>query len=585
MIKNKFSCPLKSLILVLFLFSSLLAEDKNNSEIIAKIGSNYTISFSDLKNYVYENFYHKIYLKEKSKGYLPALEQIINKRLKVIDFFERGLDKNKTLVSKLNRILNEELYNEYYEKYYSEKYVTESNIQKVYQSMGRTVYFQQILLHKGLDLREAIIDSIKSLAMNLKKQAEEGKDFTALAKIFSDDTLTIGSTLKADWKKNLLSPIYNIIFNLPKGAIRVLEDSQSFYVIKIIDVEYTDVEPLEKVIDDIKSTLKTAFSYSSIKDFENEQSKLIDEKSIKWNQSALNKLVTWSKIPGFYDGLYKDTIQNALSKGKNFRILSSSRYKVDLKKYLQLLDEVLILGRSTIIKEQDIKNFILEALKIEAIANKARKLGMFNDVFNPFTKSQILVDEIAKLYDSEIIEKQIPEPDEKNLKMFYEENKDSLYYQLAKVNIYVAFASDTIKIDSLKKKYSKGIPFEKLDNRIFVKRFIRQKDGSIKADHLDQDTSLASIAFKLNQDEIAGPIKYESSDSSKKFALIKCVHKREEKQLLYDDVKKNIKDDFIKFYRDKISKEILNNLTTRYGVEIYYESLKKKLSEIGIVLN
>ncbi len=579
---------LRTLFLPLILYSRLFAYQQISSPVIASIGDKYSVNFSDLKNFVYENFYHKFYMKEKSKGYLHALEQIINRRLKAIDFFETGLHKNKNLIAKLNRIINEELYNEYYEKFYSNKYLTDANIKKAYQRMGKIVYYQQILLNKGIDLKNEMVDSIKSLAINLKKRIEKGEDFAFLVKIFSDDPLSVlsnGIMPPVDWKKSLLSPIHNIIFNLPKDTVRIIEDIQSFYVVKIIDLQKVNVQPLEEVIDDIKSTLKNAYSYASLKDFEDEQSKLINENTIKWNENALKKLVEWSKIPNFYEGLYKDSIFHQLSQGKNFLILKASRYKVDLKTYLKLLDEVLILGRSYDVKEQDIKNFILEALKIQVIANKAHKLGLFEKIFNPYTRSQILIDEIAKIYDSEIIGKQLPEPNEYNLKMFYEMNKDSLYYQLAKVNVYVIFAEDSNKIIELKKKYSEGIPFEKLHNRVFVKRFIRQKDGSIKTDNHEDEPALSKIAFELNLNDVIGPIKYDSPDSTKKYAFIKCVSKREEKQLSYDDVKSNIKDDFIKFYREKVTREIIEKLKVKYDVKIYYENLKSELSSEGIILN
>jgi len=578
----------KIFLLLFFLSLKLIAQVSDTNDVVAKVGENFVISFSDLHNYVLEYFYNKIFLNEKSKGYIPALNRIVNNRLKVFDFFERNLHKEKNLLRNINRAINEELYNEYYNLKYADKYVTDSAIHKVYGMMDRIVNYRNILLNKTYDMPQTLVDSLRNLAYLLKKKLEEGEDFGKLAEIYSDDELTNkngGVAAPIDWKKSLMSEINNIVFHLPEGSIRIIETPQSFYIIKVDEVKKIEVETLEKVKDEIRSALRQAFAYLSIKDFEEEQKKLIDENKIKWNESAVEQIVKWSKTPHFYEGAYKDTIGAAISKRKNFTILTAPKYRVDLKKFLQILEDVLIMGRSSIIKEQDVKNFIIEALKIEAIAKKARQLGLEKKVLNPYLKSNFMVDEIAKLYDKEIIDKQIPQPNENALKKFYESNKDSLYYQLAKVNIYMIISDDTVTINKFKEDYKNGVPFEKLDKRVFVKRFIRKKTGEIVSENPNEKPLLSETAFKMNQDEVLGPVEYHENENETKYALIKCVYKREEKQLTFDDVKDKIKDDFINYYREQISKEIINQLKNKYGVKIYDDVLKKKLFSVGIILN
>lgn len=572
-------------IILILISVKLFANAEDTTNIVAKIGKDYNVTFTDLHNFVNEYFYNKIFLNEKSKGYIPALNRIIYNRLKVFDFFEKGLNKNKKLMQSINRAINEELYNEYYELKYANKYVTDSEVQKVYKIMGRVVNYRQILLNKPYNANSSIIDSLRNVAYLIKSKVDAGENFETLAKIYSDDEFSAnnGGIMPAvDWKKSLMSEVNNIIFNLPENSVKIIETSQSFYIVKIDEVKKVNVEPLEKVENEIRLALKQAFSYLSIRDFEEEQKKLIDEQRIKWNQSSLEKIVDWSKTQNFYEGAYKDSINQAISKGRNLIILKTPKYKVDLKKFLQLLDDVLIMGRSSIIKEQDVKNFILEALKIEAVANKARRLKLEEKVLNPYLKSNFIVDQIVKLYDQEIIEKQIPIPNEILLKKFYEGQKDSLYYQLAKVNIYMIIAQDTATINKIKQEYKDGTPFEKLNNRVFVKRFIKQKSGEIVSENPNEKPLLGELAFKMNVNDVIGPIEYQEDENEKKYALIKCVFKRDEKQLTYNDVEKNIINDFKKYYRDKISEKLNNELKNKYGVEIFNDVLKKKLASIGI---
>jgi len=145
------------------------------------------------------------------------------------------------------------------------------------------------------------------------------------------DTSCIAAPI--DWKKSLMSEINNIVFLLPKGSIRIIETPQAFYIIKIDEVKKVELEPIENVKNEIRSALREAFSYMSIKDFEEEQKKLIDEDKIKWNESAIEKIVAWSKTPHFYEGAYKDTINFAISNKNNLTILTIPKYKADLKSF------------------------------------------------------------------------------------------------------------------------------------------------------------------------------------------------------------------------------------------------------------
>jgi hypothetical protein len=58
--------------------------------------------------------------------------------------------------------------------------------------------------------------------------------------------------------------------------------------------------------------------------------------------------------------------------------------------------------------------------------------------------------------------------------------------------------------------------------------------------------------------------------------------KREEKQLLYQDVEKTIADEFIKFYREQITLATQEQLKVKYSIKIYKDIIKQNLSLIGI---
>ena len=277
---------------------------------------------------------------------------------------------------------------------------------------------------------------------------------------------------------------------------------------------------------------------------------MIDESKLKWNDKALNQLVSWSKIPNFYNGIYKDTLQQAISKNKDFIILTYSGGNVDLKEYLRLLNNVLIPKSDKNTDKDDIKNFLLEAVRTDKIVKKAEDLGLEKTIFNPQTNNPVLKNQIVYLYNLAVVDSQIPEPTGEILHKFYNEQKDSLFYQLKKINIYAMIFPGEKKAEEVMQRIESGTPFEKISGDWFVKTFIRDREGNIKSYFSREEPFLGKAAFKLKLNETAGPVAYNDPEKGKQYAIIKCVNIRPEKQLFFADVKNSIVEDFRNYQRE-----------------------------------
>ena len=313
-------------------------------------------------------------------------------------------------------------------------------------------------------------------------------------------------------------------------------------------------------------------------EFDKKKKEFVDESTLKWNDKGLTKIAEWSNIPKFYSGAYEDTIQNVLKKGGNFEILSYNKGTVDLKEFLRLLDEVLVMNPDGKINNDIVKEFILKQVRTDNIIKEAKKVIDEKDIFNPYTKNAVLKYRIAVAYNRELIENQIPEATEAALHKFYEEHKDSIFYQLKVKYIHARIYTDSVKAADEIKEIKKGIPFEKISNSWFNKSFVREKDGKLKSYFSTEPPYLAEAAFKLELNEVAGPIEYTDTSNVKNYAVIKCVNILPEKQLTYEEVKNKIKDKFIDYYRNKISDEVDLQLKKKYKVEIFENVLSNALS-------
>jgi hypothetical protein len=271
-----------------------------------------------------------------------------------------------------------------------------------------------------------------------------------------------------------------------------------------------------------------------------------------------------------------------VANGRNLIILKHTAGIVDFKELNHLLDDILIIRKAGPFSETDIKKFILDAVRTDLIVKKAKDLNLERDLFCIGTTNFILRHVIVRAYNNQMIEKQIPEANDDALMKFYQANKDSLFYQLEKSNIYAIIAPDRKTLEDLKSKIDLNIPFEKLTDRILVRAFIRDRDGVVKSYLSKEKPLLGEAALKLKLSEIAGPIEYNEPGKGKQYALIKCIFRQEEKQLQYEEVKDIIKDKFEEYYRNRISEVVDKELKSKYPVVIYKDVLKSKLAASGI---
>jgi hypothetical protein len=167
------------------------------------------------------------------------------------------------------------------------------------------------------------------------------------------------------------------------------------------------------------------------------------------------------------------------------------------------------------------------------------------------------------------------------MREFYAANKDSLYYQLAKVNIYAVISTDRKEIDNVWQMHLRGTAFEKLAPQIDVKTFVRDRSGDSIRSYLSTETPfLGKAAFTLTLNQVAGPIEYVDPDRGTCYAIIKCVGIRPEKQLTMDDARKTIAADFMEFQKKKIGDETAESLKNKYGFKEYEDVLMRDVAAL-----
>src|SRR5690606_11570131 len=173
-----------------------------------------------------------------------------------------------------------------------------------------------------------------------------------------------------------------------------------------------------------------------------------------------------------------------------------------------LFDTVLTLEKSGEHETDLIQEFLLEAVRTARLGERARAMGLEDEIWKPDTPSPVLAQDFLRFYNQKRIEDQIPEPTEAALRDFYEAHKDSLFYQLARVNTEIIVRPDKDEIEALWDKVQQGVPFAEVSHRRLIRSFERTRDGEIVSRLRGEPPYLGEVAFGLEEGEVVGPVAY-----------------------------------------------------------------------------
>jgi len=176
--------------LPLIAFNNCNAQDSTQQNIIVTIAGDYSMSFAELQKFVLDYNYNLMFRNNKAEAYKKGLDDMIVRKLKIIDFFNLGLNKNTELLQSIRRTINEELVIQFFKTQFYGKYVNDKSMQEAYKQMGKEVIYRQVVLIKPKNTSKKFIDSLKTAAKDIKTKINGGADFTELVRQYSQDAVS-----------------------------------------------------------------------------------------------------------------------------------------------------------------------------------------------------------------------------------------------------------------------------------------------------------------------------------------------------------------------------------------------------------
>lgn len=544
--------------------------------IVAEVAGQ-SLTIENLKAFANDGLYFYLY-PDRAEAYQHALEDLVTNSLKRIDLFASGLAQDRTLRSRLERKVSEELVIAYGKHQYEDRYLNEETIRAEHEDMGRVVLYREILLNKPPDVSPAALDSLRATVGRIQQQLEAGVSFDTLMQRYAQHEASVqrgGAAPPITWEQTLSSPLAHLLFQLSPGEVRSFERPRHFSVARVERIEHKPVPPLDEVREQIVRALHGRHASRATRAFQNEWNALIDTTALRWNTDALEQVVAWSNTPGFFEGDYHTIIPQYLAAHADAQILTDGRGNLHLSDLPHLFDTVLTLEPSGEHETDLIQEFLLEAVRTARLGERARAMGLEDEIWKPDTPSPVLAQDFLRFYNQKRIEDQIPEPTEAALRDFYEAHKDSLFYQLARVNTEIIVRPDEDEIEALWDKVQQGVPFAEVSHRRLIRSFERTRDGEIVSRLRGEPPYLGEVAFGLEEGEVVGPVAYDDAKQGPLYAIVRATGRLEERQLAFDEVRDRVAKTFVDYHRKRITADVAADLRARYPVVIHRDVLNQ----------
>ena len=547
------------------------------ADIVASVKGIGDISFNELQNHYRDYQFDLKYRDNPKQGYQEALQSLVLFKRKVADFKKEEMYENKKLMNPIQRYVNEEIRRLYFEEEYLGKYINEASITSYYQLMNKEITYQQLELNKFHNQNSNSETNVKSRIDQILSEINSGTDFDILISRYSEDITNNNNGLMPpiNWRNGWLNSTNRAISSMNIGDIEVLESESMYYIIKISDIKIIDIPQLNDIRPTIIKNLREQYLDRALQEFAFMEDNIVDTKDFKWNEEAVKEITNWSKDDSFFLGKYKDTINEAINLSNNKTIISNNLEEIKYDDLLYFLNDILIPGIEKDISENDLKNYIVEAIRTDLIIKKAKDLGYDEKILTE-NATDALEFQYQKIYTIENVDNKIPTANETILKEFYNEHKDSLLYQYALTSIYVKLFYEKSEALKMIENINAGESFEQAANRTYkVKSFIKNKEGKISSYYSKEEPILGNIAFEMKPNEIIGPINtYELS--IQKFAVIKSSRKIEEKVPTFNEIE-NLEKLFEAYYREQLNQRVKDILASKYPVITFDDIISKNI--------
>ena len=567
----KFRC----LMLVLFLI--LLIGCGKKDPIVAVIGNKQVITLNEFKEDFSRGKSTEAVETSTPSRLLNHLNRMIDTRIKILEAYEMGLERDSAVVAKVIPTRTQALFNRLYETEIVDRMVKETDIRAYFARMGKEVVIRKITFRCEPDSSSE--EEAKRKAQDILGKAKAGEDFAALARTHSEDR---GSAMNGGLMNPLIwskqnDPVKQEAFAMQTGEISgLIKDNTGYHIIKIEEIREKERAPYHEVREEIRQNLIATNRQAIAEEARAYWLDVMEDKGVLWMEEELEYLVQRLKsVKDPRRNILADSLYGLSIEEKAKILVQHKDGQITVQDFQEKIQEYPQHTRFPIDQTSGLKRLFEQWLMRRMLLEKAVSKGL--------EKDKTVVEELQKTTEQEIVRVLMDryvigeiKPKEEALTLYYERNREEKYSDPEKVNVQEVMVKDEDLANRIAQWAKLGRDFSKLARDYTERPGYKNKDGILGFFSQGRWGDMGEKAFTLKLGEVAGPIPLKNNRG---FSVIKLLERKPSRVKPYDEVKGRVRNDLIREIKKDREEKWVAEKKNKYTVKIYENVLQKAITK------
>jgi|GEM_PF-2126111 len=504
-----------------------------------------------------------------------ALDEFYATLLRAKEAQETNLAEQGDLKYKLAGSQQKIILNAFYQSRVVDAVLPESELRNAYEKMKDQRKVSRLLIRYGpgstpkrtekeaLELAQTIKEQINAGGITFEKAVEQYSDDMSTKKKGGD----MGYVSYPQLPPDIQQAIWNLQLNEISDPIKT---GVGFFLIKLTEIRPVKLGSYTQEVKRIKDVMMRGRADSLRATWDSLRISINKETETTFNDSTLMLLA--DRIYKVYSNNYsKGQIEDLGSLIDSIEYVSPGKIEgktiapEDMKETLRFAQHNNFRGLTS----ADLtKRLIRYHLQMAVIANYAENHGIkdYDDIANKLRWDRDK--SLGEYYLNNVVLANFP-PTEDTLKAFYNREKSTRYATVDTVHVREIYVSDKSAAQEIRDQLKNGADFVSLAKKNTQRPDFQKTGGDLGWFPTDRYGAIGETAKTMTEGETAGPIAVGTG-----WSVIKLIEKKPGDSLSFDEIKGNVRKDYISKYRPKRIEQNLKTLENKYKSDLNYSALQ-----------
>lgn len=515
--------------------------------VMAKVGK-YEITADDLEENIQMLKQRWTSPKEAYEGKMAALDRIVERKLMLLEAYDRGLDKDSTVLKSLEQGETRRKLIGLWEKEIVEKTkVSDAELKERYDKMGYEYNAAHILVKDS------------SLAWNLYDSLQQGKDFAELAKKYSEDPGSGAKGGDLGWFTvgRMVEEFENAVMALEDGEIsKPVETRFGWHIIKRKGMrERKDRKPFEEEKERIKQMVERQKQTERMEEY---LEGLFERYNFTFNEDVI------SKVSGRYANPEDPSKMSMEEKDLVLATWDGGEFTVGQLDSLYMSQPPY--RRPPITNEEQLQEFVKQASQEKLLLAETERVNItehekYKEAFKNELEEAMLRQIQSEVYSNITL-------NDPELKEYYEANTDSFMEPKTIVAKEVQLSSET-EAQDVASKVRGGADITEIAADKSERSYLKARDWELEITEARFPDLYAAVE-NASVGDVVGPVK---DNRTNKWSVLKVVNIREAAPMAFERVKGRIKSKLGRQKRQEAMEDFLEKVRAEYSVKVFEDNV------------